>query len=99
MSQCLSRSENDVQILNRSLEAAKCLQIMSVQICIECMGSVFRSIVQPRKYNLRKLSGIISNAKRRMERYERYNLFNKGFILNCIVFWNNILTCLRGNRG
>ena len=54
------------------------------------------SIVQPRNYNLRKLSGLISNAKRRMERYERYNLFNKGIILNCIVFWNNISTCLRG---
>ena len=59
-------------------------------------GSEFRSIVQPRNYNLRKLSSIISNAKRRMERYERYNLFNKGIILNCIVFWNNILTCLGG---
>ena len=23
------------------------------------------------------------------------NLFNKGIMLNCIVFWNNILTCLR----
>ena len=71
---------------------------LCLQICIECMGSVFRSIVQPRNYNLRKLSGIISNAKRRMERYEKYNLFNKEIILNCIVFWNNILTCLRGNR-
>jgi hypothetical protein len=50
---------------------------------------MYGSIVQPRNYNWRKLSGIISNAKRRMERYERYNLFiNKGIILNCIVFWN-----------
>jgi hypothetical protein len=61
----------------------------------ECMDSEFRSIVQATNYNLRKLSGIISNAKRRMEQYVRYNSFNKEIILNCIVFWNNILTCLR----
>ena len=58
------------------------------------MGSEFRSIVQLENYNLRKLSSIISNAKRRMERYEKYNLFNKGIILNCIVFWKDILTYL-----
>jgi hypothetical protein len=82
------RSKNDVQILNRSFEAAKCLQCLQ---CInECMGSEFRSIVQPRNYNLRKLSGIISNAKRRMELYVRHNSFNKGIILNCIVFWNSM---------
>ena len=100
ISQCLSRSKNDVQILNRSLEAAKCLQItMSTKeqkYIYECMDSEFRAIVQATNYNLRKLSGIISNAKRRMEQYVRYNSFNKEIILNCIVFWNNILTCLRG---
>ena len=53
------------------------------------MGSEFRSIVQPRNYNLRKLSGIISNAKRRMERSERYNLFNKG--LYEIVLFSGII--------
>ena len=54
------------------------------------MGSEFRSIVQPRNYNLSKLSEIISNAKRRMGRYERYNLFNKGIILK-IVFFSEII--------
>jgi hypothetical protein len=71
----------------------QCLQ----KYIYECMDSEFRSIVQARNYNLRKLSGIISNAKRRMEQYVRYNSFNKKIILNCIVFWKyNILTCLRG---
>jgi hypothetical protein len=97
ISQCLSRSKNDVQILNRSLDAAKCSQItMSSNAYLWIMYSMaleFRSIVQARYYNLRKLSGIISKAKRRMERYERYNSFNKEIILNCFVFCNNILTC------
>jgi hypothetical protein len=58
---CLSRSKNDAQILNSSLEATKCVQCLQ---CNECIGSEFRLIVQPRNYNLRKLSSIISNAKR-----------------------------------
>jgi hypothetical protein len=69
------------------------LQYLQMYI-YECMDSEFAQLFRHRNYNLRKLSGIISNAKRIIERYVRYNSFNKEIILNCIVFWNNILTCL-----
>jgi hypothetical protein len=76
MSQCLLRSKNDMQIVNRSLEP-RSSQIFTNYVYKYVLNLWVQSSAQPRNYNLKKFSGMISNAKRRMERYERYNLFNK----------------------